>query len=350
MHEGRPGNGSPFSLSSSRAGFITSKMRIGRPLLKLPIRFCGETLAREISALPPEAWMQHPQKFDGNCAVPLVSPDGALVNQAYGPMAPTRWLQDCTYVGEIMQALGSTWGRSRLMGLEAGAVVPAHVDTHYYWRTHLRIHIPAITNPGVTFTCDGEATHMAAGECWILDSFYMHSVANRGSDLRVHLVLDTVGSGRLWDLIAAAKAGAVDVPLVNPSEAIAGPLDFEQVNAPVVMSPWEMKAHLAYLADWTDPQPGLDETLGAIDRFVMVWSGTWARHTESDAGLPIYLSHLDDVRGAIAELRVPKITMRNGQPLLASIEQFIFKHAIAPAIVQKIQKASGEGLQRRLTA
>jgi len=42
--------------------------------------------------------------------------------------------------------------------------------------------------------------------------------------------------------------------------------------------------------------------------------------------------------------------MRNGQPLLASIEQFIFKHAIAPAIVQKIQKASGEGLQRRLTA
>jgi hypothetical protein len=325
-------------------------MRIGRPLLKLPIRFCGETLAREVSTLPAEAWMQHPQKFDGNCAVPLVSPNGALVNRAYGPMAPTRWLQDCAYIQEIMHALGSTWGRSRLMGLEAGAVVPAHVDTHYYWRTHLRIHIPAITNPGVSFACDGEAIHMSAGECWILDSFYMHSVANRGSDLRVHLVLDTVGSGRLWDLIAAAKAGATDAPLVKPGEAVAAPLDFEQVNAPVVMSPWEMKAHLAYLAGWTEPQPGLDQTLAILDRFVMAWSGTWARFTVSEAGLPFYMSHLDEVRGTIAELHAPTITMRNGQPLLGSVEQFIFKHAIAPAIIQEMRGARGEAVSRRLSA
>jgi hypothetical protein len=325
-------------------------MRIGRPLLKLPIRFCGETLAREVSALPPEAWMQHPQKFDGNSAVPLVSPAGALVNRTYGPMAPTQWLQDCSYFREIMQALASTWGRSRLMALEPGAVVPPHVDTHYYWRTHLRVHIPAITNPDVVFTCNGETIHMVAGECWILDSFYMHSVANLGSDTRVHLVLDTVGSGNLWDLIAAANEGVTDARLVKPGETIPAPLDFEQVNAPLVMSPWEMKAHLAYLADWTDPQPGLDETLAIIDRFVMAWSGTWARHAFSDPGLPIYLSQLDEVRGAIAKLSEPNITMRNGQPLLASVEQFIFKHAIAPAIVQKLQQASGEGVRPQLTA
>jgi hypothetical protein len=42
--------------------------------------------------------------------------------------------------------------------------------------------------------------------------------------------------------------------------------------------------------------------------------------------------------------------MRNGQPLLASVEQFIFKHAIAPAIVQKMQRAPGQGLPRRLSA
>jgi hypothetical protein len=235
------------------------------------------------------------------------------------------------------------------MALDAGAVVPAHVDTHYYWRTHLRIHIPAITNPAVVFACDGESIHMAAGECWILDSFYMHSVANRGSDLRVHLVLDTVGSGRLWDLIAAAKTGATDARLVKPGETIAAPLDFEKFNAPVVMSPWEMKTHLAYLADWTEPQPGLDETFAVLDRFIMAWAGTWARHADSDVGLPIYVNHLGEVRGAIAGLPSSKITMNNGQPLLASVEQFIFKHAIAPAIVEKMQGASGEGLRRRLT-
>ena len=61
-------------------------MRVGRPLLKLPIRFCGETLAREMSALPAEAWIEHPQKYDGNIAVPLISPHGEIGHEAFGPM------------------------------------------------------------------------------------------------------------------------------------------------------------------------------------------------------------------------------------------------------------------------
>lgn len=325
-------------------------MRIGRPLLKLPIRFCGETLAREVAALPPEAWMAHPQKFDGNIAVPLVSPDGAMINRTYGPMAPTKWLQECPYILEIMQALDSTWGRSRLMGLEAGADVPEHVDIHYYWRTHLRIHIPVITNPDVGFTCDGETIHMAAGDCWILDSFYKHSVANRGSETRVHLVLDTVGSGRLWDLIAAANEGSAEPTFVKPGETARHALDFEQVNAPRIMSPWEMKAHVAYLTEWTEEQPGLDKILAILDRFVMAWSGTWARHAISDPGLPFYLKHLDDVRAQLSSFDALEVTMRNGWPLLGSVEQFIFTNAIAPAILQRLQSAGGRTSPFRMSA
>lgn len=323
-------------------------MRIGRPLLKLPIRFCGETLACEVSKLPPDAWMQHPQKFDGNCAVPLVSPGGELVNRTYGPMGPTRWLQDCPYIRQVMRALDSTWGRSRLMGLEAGAVVPEHVDTHYYWRTHLRIHIPVVTNPDVAFTCDGGTIHMGAGECWILDSFYRHSVANRGSDMRVHFVLDTVGSSRLWDLIDAANEGAATEQLVEPGEATADELEFEQVNAPAIMSPWEMKTHIAYLAEWTDSQPGLDRIMAVMDRFVMAWSGTWARYGPSDAGLPTYLGHLKEVHTAITGLGAVRVTMRNGQPLLACAEQFIFKHAIGPTAVQQNPQAAAHSPHRLL--
>ena len=63
-------------------------MRIGRPLLKLPIRFCGDTLARQVAALPADAWVAHPQKVDGNIAVPLVSPGGALNDDTSGPMGP----------------------------------------------------------------------------------------------------------------------------------------------------------------------------------------------------------------------------------------------------------------------
>ena len=79
-----------------------------------------------------------------------------------------------------MQELGGVWGRSRLMGLGPGAVVPIHVDIHYYWRTHVRIHIPVVTNPGVRFFCGGQNVHMAAGEAWVFDSFQTHEVAQRG--------------------------------------------------------------------------------------------------------------------------------------------------------------------------
>src|SRR3954470_18606568 len=232
-------------------------MRIERPLLKLPIRFCGDTLAREVKALPPQVWMAHPQKFDGNLAVPLVSPGGAMTNQWSGPMAPTEALHQCPYVTQIMDELDSTWGRSRLMGLEPGAVVPEHVDIHYYWRTHLRIHIPVITNPGVAFNCDGETVSMNPGECWILDSFFRHSVENRGAETRIHLVLDTVGGARLWDLIQAAIEGDATETFIPPAPASDRSLGFEQINAPEVMSPWEMKAHVAYLRSWMEEDPRL---------------------------------------------------------------------------------------------
>lgn len=325
-------------------------MRIERPLLKLPVRFCGETLAREVTALPPDAWMAHPQKFDGNIAVPLVSPDGAMINRTYGSMAPTRWLRQCPYILEIMQALDSTWGRSRLMGLEAEAEVPEHIDIHYYWRTHLRIHIPVITNPGVGFTCDGETIHMDPGSCWLLDSFYKHSVANRGSETRIHLVLDTVGSGRLWDLIEAANESSAEATFIKPGETTVHSLDFEQVNAPLVMSPWEMKAHVAYLTEWTEPQPGLEEILTILDRFVMVWSGTWARYAVSDAGLPLYLKHLSEVREQLSAVAMSDIVMKNDWPLLLSVDQFILTNAIAPAIMQRLQGAGARNSPLRMRA
>jgi aspartyl/asparaginyl beta-hydroxylase len=320
-------------------------MRIGRPLLKLPIRFCGETLAREVSGLPSNAWMPHPQKFDGNISVPLVSPDGALVHAPFGPMGPTEWLRRCPYILEIMQELNATWGRSRLMGLEAGADVPEHVDIHYYWRTHLRIHIPVITNPAVDFTCNGDTVHMPAGECWILDSFYRHAVANRGSETRIHLVLDTVGSGALWDRIEVALNGSGDEQFLEPGATAVRSLDFEQINAPAIMSPWEMKTHVAYIADWTDDGPGLQSVLRILDRFIMAWSGTWARYGVSDQGLPFYVQHLAGVRAALAKADIPEVRMRNERPLLNSVDQFILANAIAPAIMQKIQ-AQGSAFRK----
>ena len=326
-------------------------MRTQHPLLKLPIRFCAETLEREVSALPASAWMPHPQKYDGNIAVPLVSPGGKVTDDVSGPMGPTEALSRCRYIQEIMQELNSTWGRSRLMGLEPGAVVPDHVDIHYYWRTHLRIHIPVITNPDVGFTCDGQTVHLAAGECWLLDSFYRHSVANRGSEARIHLVLDTVGSATLWDLIEASSSGAPEGRLVAPGTAPARTLQFEQINTPPIMSPWEMKAHVAYITSWTDEQPGREAVLRILDRFLMAWGGAWALYGTSDQGLPEYLRHIADVRKALAALpEGPPVMMRNDWPMVDSLHRYVLAFAIDPTKIRQLRAAAARPPQYRMTA
>ena len=176
-------------------------MRLSKPLLQLPIRFDATRLAAEVKALPKSAWLPHPTGYVGNEAVPLVSPGGTPNDGFDGPMGPTEALQQSPYIMDLMAELGCVWGRRRLMGLAAGADVPIRIDVHYHWRTHRRLHIPVITNPGVLFTCNDETVHMEAGDCWLFDSFSLHKVQNKGSERRVHLVLDTVGGGKLWDLV-----------------------------------------------------------------------------------------------------------------------------------------------------
>ena len=55
-------------------------MRLSHPLLQLPIRFTAEKLAEEVRALPLSALMPHPTGFAGNDAVPLISPNGGLID------------------------------------------------------------------------------------------------------------------------------------------------------------------------------------------------------------------------------------------------------------------------------
>lgn len=325
-------------------------MRIQHPLLKLPIRFDAATLAREVEALPAAAWTSHPQNLEGNLAVRLVSPGGQPTDEWAGGMAATDHLRALPYVQEVMRALGGPWGRSRLMGLEPGSTVPHHVDVHYYWRTHLRIHVPVITNPQVRFTCDGTTVHMAPGECWLLDSFFPHSVENAGEALRVHLVLDTVGNEKLWDLIQAGAAGAGEAPLVAPGSTPPAELQFEQINAPAIMSPWEIKCHIAYILDWTDDQPALAEVRTILDRFVMAWSGTWARHGAADAGIPGYLRHLTELKQQLAAVAGEPIAMRNGWPLLDSLQRYVLVNAILPAKLMQLRAAAEQHRQARVSA
>jgi hypothetical protein len=327
-------------------------MRLTQPLLQLPIRFDADALAAEVRALPPSAWEPHPTGFVGNEAVRLVTPGGEPTDAIAGPMAPTPHLLHSPYIMEVMAELGGVWGRSRLMGLAPGAEVPAHVDAHYYWRTHMRIHIPVITNPGVSFTCGDASVHMAAGECWVFDSFRWHDVQNKGGERRIHLVLDTVGGEGFSQLLEAAQAGADAAPRQSrPGLRSSDGLAFEQVNAPQVMSPWEMRCHLAFVAEQALPDPLLDRVLKRMERFIDAWAAAWARFGTAEEGRPTYLQLLGAARRDLNALGGDRLELRNELGLYLVLDQLVFQMALAPPRgAEQFRPSAVEVGERRLAS
>ena len=321
-------------------------MHFPTPFLRLPLRFDAQALAAEVNALPKEAWTAHPDGFPGNNAVRLVSPGGEESDGQSGAMGPTPWLQASPYIREIMAELDGVWGRSRLMGLAPGAQVPDHVDIHYYWQTHIRLHIPIITDPGVEFTCDGETVHMAAGECWTFDSFRRHDVQNRSQVHRVHLVLDTVGGTELGKLIAAASKGQ-QPRFVRPGQGARRALRFERVNSPEVMSPWELIVHIRTLADHMLEQPGRAEVLARLERMVDEWRGLWAEHGTSAGGIGAYMDCIARTNRDLELAGGAKVMLKSRVDILYAVRRLIFENAIgAEKFAEARQGAPGTNTAR----
>jgi len=308
-------------------------MRLSKPLLRLPLQFSGERLASEVNALPQSAWTAHPQRFTGNSAVRLITAGGEPTDVIEGAMAPTPYLSALPYVEQIMGEIGSVWGRSRLMALAPGAEVPLHIDSHYYWRTHIRIHIPVITNPGVEFTCGGETVHMAPGECWVFDSFQRHEVHNRGSETRVHLVLDTVGGGRIHELVEASESGTSEPRFVEPARGPKAALAFERVNVPEIMSPWEIRCHVDFIASHAVQHSRFAAVRERIDRFIEDWAALWAQFGDDPAAATRYGQVLLAVRRDLQALGAEQVQLKNGVHL-----QHIFDRLIVEAAIQSARR------------
>lgn len=69
-----------------------------------------------------------------------------------------------------------------------------------------RFHIPLFTNDDVWFMCWGyngnlKKNNMKVGECWILDTRKPHSVINKGTTDRIHLVIDIRVNEKIKELI-----------------------------------------------------------------------------------------------------------------------------------------------------
>jgi hypothetical protein len=99
----------------------------------------------------------------------------------------------------------------RLMRLAPGSLIKEHHDNDLsFEQGMLRIHIPVLTNDDVDFRLNGSRVAMPAGSSWYLRLSDPHSMANRGSTDRVHLVVEAVVNGwvaALFERAAGAQSG-----------------------------------------------------------------------------------------------------------------------------------------------
>jgi hypothetical protein len=310
-------------------------MKLRARFLQLPIRFDAERLAEEVGALPNSAWRAHPKKFPGNDALPLITADGDPDSDARGgSMRPTAHLLACPYMAEVLASLGATWGRSRLMRLTGDAEVTPHVDTDYYWRDRMRVHVPIVTQPTVKFHCGGETVNMAAGECWIFDTWSLHSVHNDAVRSRIHLVADTVGGDGLLSLIEKGRSSRDPafghLPESPPAQGGAPPaLACESYNLPTVMTPWELRDHLGFLMSEAAPGDARIGPIGqALNRLRVNWHALWAQYADDEAAWPAYASLLAASWAHVTRLGVYEVLLRNQMPLGLCLKTLIFDAAV----------------------
>ncbi|GAB2685784.1 hypothetical protein GCM10027089_03070 [Nocardia thraciensis] len=118
--------------------------------------------------------------------------------------APTIWWHRLPYMREVVSAIPAPLNAVRLMALGPGASSDEHCDPKYdVRRGFCRLHIPVLTNPDATLVLDGVRHCWAPGELWYGDFGRLHRVENRGSEVRVHLVVDALVTSDLIQLFPA---------------------------------------------------------------------------------------------------------------------------------------------------
>ena len=331
----------PIGYAGRHVGWQTGlDMQLGNAFVRLPLQLDAARLAAEIEALGEDPWRPHPQGFVGNDALPLVAAYGDPDDDATaGPMAPTPALEACPYLRQVLASFGSSIGRSRLMRIVGDGEVQPHADISYYWWERVRVHVPLVTTSKVRFQCGKQSINMAAGECWIFDTWREHTVRNPEPTSRIHLVVDTPGSAHFWSLVAQGCDPTVhdcnelkvhEVKFVPDSEP---DLLFENVNRPAVMSPWE----LATIAAWLEAELERDVDIStehlsqfrhALAELTQDWRSLWGGYGNAAQGVPAYRQVLERFAARIGTLPLEDLRFSNGVVVYGSVQSLVLDTAL----------------------
>lgn len=169
--------------------------------LKLPFLFDIDKLLYDYAFVVNQHWIPHfnTSGYEGEWkAIPLYTSNGDASNiyafqNDNNTIQETPIMNDCNYFREVINSFQSPILSARLLRLGVGAEIKPHRDHQLgYEDGSFRIHIPIVTNNQVQFILNDEQLNMLPGECWYTNVNYLHSVANKGTEDRVHLVIDAI--------------------------------------------------------------------------------------------------------------------------------------------------------------
>jgi len=298
-------------------------MQLAHEFIKLPFSFDVDRLKAEVLSFGETQWCPHPDGFQGNSSLPLVTVDGGINNDFIGDMQATGALNSSPYLQQVLASFGQVIGRSRLMRLAPGTEVPPHTDTNFHWFKRVRIHIPIITDENVIFQCGAKSLNMKTGDAWIFDSWKYHEVHNNGKTLRVHLVIDTCGDADFWEMVADK---GIPVGHYSESDKTTGFVPYvkdktatiltESTNGSSILNPGELdniSQHLlsSIRAIDSNNRNDIAKIEKVVSRLCRDWRSSWYLHGESAAGWNTYQALRSQAYSALNAID-PAVEIDNG--------------------------------------
>ncbi len=114
--------------------------------------------------------------------------------------SPTfKFFPECKKLIESVMGMlpkSSILGRCYIAKAVPGGTIYPHIDPGKYFTIHDRYHIVLQTNENVSFSCgditlgDVETVRLEKGEIWVFNNKVMHWGSNKGSEDRIHIIMD----------------------------------------------------------------------------------------------------------------------------------------------------------------
>ena len=165
---------------------------------------------------------------------------------------------------------------------------------------------------------------MQAGEAWIFDNWREHSVKNNSAIHRIHLVIDTVGTAKFWQL---ARCGwdprsnknnwEESVSKVSFNVEESPTLAFEQHNILVVRSPDEVDNMIAeFVSEISHVEKGNSINYREINlllqQFCQDWRGHWALYGDANEAVEHYQLLVSNLKDKV-EAKLSGITLSSNR-------------------------------------